>query len=162
MMDLRPFAECRGLSLAAEIKKVGEILEFRYVLAGNIGDVVVPPHSLPARTDELWKSTCFEAFIETGDASYVELNFAPSGQWAAYSFDDYREGMRELDIVPPKISFANNRLVATVELAARPGSALNLSAVIERGDGGRSYWALAHPEGRPDFHARDCFVAKVP
>ena len=161
-MELRPFDGCRDLSLTADIRKTGETLEFIYVMAGNVDDVVVPRHLPPARTDGLWKSTCFEAFIETGDESYVELNFAPSGQWAAYSFDDHRQGMRALDIVPPKISYANDRLVAAVELAALPGSALNLSAVVERRDGGRSYWALAHPDGRPDFHARDCFVAKVP
>lgn len=161
-MELRPFDECRDLGLEADIKRIGELLEFNYVLSGNVNDILVPQCSSPSRTDELWKSTCFEAFIKTGNASYVELNFAASGRWAAYSFDDYRKGMVELGIAPPKISFAHNRLVATVELAARPGSALNLAAVIERRDGERSYWALAHPEGRPDFHARDCFVAKVP
>jgi hypothetical protein len=53
--------------------------------------------------------------------------------------------------------------VATIELAAKPGSPLNVTAVIERKNGVRGYWALAHPKGsRPDFHARDCFVAKLP
>ena len=29
---------------------------------------------------------------------------------------------------------------------------LGLSAVIEETDGNTSYWALAHPPGKPDFH----------
>ncbi len=162
-MELRPFDQCEGLSLAADIKKNGDVFEFRYLLTGNINDVVIPRPSLPKRTDGLWKSTCFEAFIATGRTSYVELNFAPSGQWAAYSFQDYRDGMHELDIAPPEICFEENRLIAAVELAATPRSLLNLTAVIEKTDGVRSYWALAHPEGdRPDFHARDCFVANLP
>lgn len=161
-MELRSFDGSGDLSLEADIRKIGDVLEFRYLLAGNVGDVLVPPLSPPMRTDGLWKSTCFEAFIGTGDASYVELNFAPSGRWAAYSFEGYRVGMRELDIAPPTVRFANNCLIAEVELGAPPGSPLNLAAVIERNDGDRSYWALAHAIGRPDFHASDCFVAKVP
>lgn len=162
-MRLWPFDQCDDLSLAADVRKNGDVLEFSYLLSGNVSDVLVPLPSLPRRTDGLWKSTCFEAFIATGRTSYVELNFAPSGQWAAYSFQDYRKGMRELDIAPFQICFAENSLVAAVELAAKPRSLLNLTAVVERRDGARSYWALAHPVGdRPDFHARDCFVAKLP
>lgn len=162
-MELRPFDQCEDLSLSAGISKNGEMFEFSYLLTGNLRDVVIPRPSLPLRTDGLWKSTCFEAFIATGGTSYIELNFAPSGQWAAYSFENYRAGMHELDIAPPKIFFAENRLIVEVDLAATPGSALNLAAVIERRDGVRNYWALAHPAGdRPDFHARDCFVAKLP
>lgn len=162
-MKLWPFDHCQDLSVAAHVKKKSDSFEFTYLLEGDIGDLLIPPAAPPMRTDGLWQSTCFEAFIGIGEASYLELNFATSRQWAAYSFANYREGMRELDIPPPKICFAENRLVATVELAAEPGSPLNVTAVIERKDGVRSYWALAHPKGnRPDFHARDCFVAKLP
>jgi hypothetical protein len=38
------------------------------------------------------------------------------------------------------------------------GWRLGLSAVIEETSGHKSYWALAHPPGRPDFHHSDCFV----
>lgn len=162
-MRLWPFDHCQDLSVAAGVKKKSDVLEFSYLLEGDLGDLVILPPLPPMRTDGLWKSTCFETFIGIGEASYVELNFATSGQWAAYRFTNYREGMREFDIATPKIRFAENRLVATVELAAKPGSPLNVTAVIERKDGVRSYWALAHPKGsRPDFHARDCFVAKLP
>ena len=33
-----------------------------------------------------------------------------------------------------------------------------LSAVIEETDGTKSYWALRHPPGAPDFHHPDCFA----
>ena len=33
-----------------------------------------------------------------------------------------------------------------------------LSAVIEEASGTKSYWALAHPPGKPDFHHSDAFV----
>jgi hypothetical protein len=39
---------------------------------------------------------------------------------------------------------------------------LGLSAVIEEKDGTKSYWALAHPPGKPDFHHKDCFALTLP
>jgi hypothetical protein len=48
----------------------------------------VPAAVAAARTDELWRHTCFEAFVRTSPApAYYEFNFAPSTQWAAYRFD---------------------------------------------------------------------------
>jgi hypothetical protein len=38
---------------------------------------------------------------------------------------------------------------------------LGLSAVIEERNGNKSYWALAHPPGAPDFHHRDCFALEL-
>jgi hypothetical protein len=35
---------------------------------------------------------------------------------------------------------------------------LGLSALIEDTSGRKSYWALAHPSGNPDFHHADCFA----
>ncbi len=39
---------------------------------------------------------------------------------------------------------------------------IGLSAIIEDRDGAKSYWALAHPPGAPDFHHPDCFTAQLP
>jgi len=38
---------------------------------------------------------------------------------------------------------------------------LGLSAVIEEISGHRSYWALAHPPGKADFHHSDSFALVV-
>jgi hypothetical protein len=38
---------------------------------------------------------------------------------------------------------------------------LGLSAIIEEASGQRSYWALAHPPGKPDFHHPDSFALEV-
>ena len=59
----------------------------------------------PARTDELWRSTCFELFLRfDDDERYVEFNFSPSTRWAAYAFDGYREGMAELPLAADRPS----------------------------------------------------------
>ena len=53
-------------------------------------------------------------------------------------------------------------LAVALDLADAPDLAgalrLGASAVIETADGALSYWALAHPAGRPDFHHADGFA----
>src|SRR5207253_1197233 len=69
-------------------------LELRFALTGAIADFRLPPAAEPARADELWRRTCFEAFVRAGEGkAYIELNFAPSRQWAVYRFNGYRTGM---------------------------------------------------------------------
>jgi hypothetical protein len=128
---------------------------------------VIPEAEEPSRADGLWKTTCCEAFLrETDGEAYREWNFAPSGEWAAYDFTSYREGMAEADIdAPPYIRVEDNltwwTLGATVSVESGKGFAVNLTAVLEEQDGTKSYWALAHPREKPDFHMPDCFVGKL-
>ena len=65
-----------------------------YYIRGDIARLRVAPAQAPVRRDELWRTTCFEAFVMTeGDSRYREFNFAPSGAWAAYAFSRYRQGL---------------------------------------------------------------------
>jgi hypothetical protein len=150
------------------VRRTDRALHLRYALAGDPCALILPPPAAPERADELWRSTCFELFIRHGDGAYWEFNFSPSGQWAAYSFTGYREGMRNLMIPPPAIRRRVRRrelvMAVTVPLSPEIGAAhLNLTAVIEEKSGTKSYWALAHPpEGPPDFHHPDCFVLELP
>jgi hypothetical protein len=124
------------------------------------------------RSDELWRHSCFEAFVAgSPSVAYYEFNFAPSTQWAAYRFSGYRTGMRvATEIKAPQVSVESNPdryvLQASVELdhvLLSEGSPLRfgLAAVIEEISGNRSYWALAHPPGKADFHHSDCFTLEV-
>jgi hypothetical protein len=130
---------------------------------------VIPKVSEPLRTDELWRTTCFEAFFQVaGEYAYREWNFAPSGSWAAYDFSSHREGMSNAEVEsPPYIRTEDNftwwTVGATIAVDADQDWQLGLSAVLEEVDGTKSYWALAHPPGnKPDFHDPDCFVGKLP
>jgi len=129
---------------------------------------VIPQSAEPERTNELWKMTCFEAFLRPlGETCYREWNFAPSGKWAAYDFSAYREGMTEAEVTePPYIRMEDNftwwAVGASIAVPADTNWELGLSAVIVEKQGTKSYWALAHPAEKPDFHAPDCFVAKLP
>lgn len=161
-------------AIAAEAERsAAGVLSLRYLVEGVSEGLVVPAAAAPARTDELWKTTCFEAFVwDAEGAGYYELNFAPSSQWAAYRFDGYRQGMRPAqEIVQPRITFrrAGGRLELDVSLdlgaADLPTEApwrLGLSAVIAETGGRTSYWALAHAPKRPDFHHADGFVLALP
>ncbi len=145
-----------------------------YSVTGRISDLRMPPPAAPARADELWQHTCFEAFVRAPPSdAYYEFNFAPSTQWAAYRFSAYRREMSVADDVSaPRIDAQSRgelyQLRASLSLdglsGLPSGSAwrLGLSAVIEETSGRKSFWALAHPPGKPDFHRPDCFAYELP
>jgi hypothetical protein len=130
------------------------------VVTGDIAKLRIPADRPPARAQDLWKHTCFEAFVLQTDGSYDEFNFAPSRSWAAYHFNSYRDGMRDLETLPPQIEVQRDGrslvLIARAELSG--AGRLGLSAVIETKDEAISYWAIAHPPGRADFHHSVGFV----
>jgi len=145
-------------------------LLLRYFVTGKIGGLRLPPITAPARADELWQHTCFEAFVRaSSSAAYYEFNFAPSTQWAAYRFGSYRSGMSVArEIAAPRIDVQSSaesyELQAALELDRLSSDAiwrLAVSAVIEETSGHKSYWALAHPSGKPDFHHSDCFAYEL-
>lgn len=144
-------------------------LELEYRVAGAIDRVRWPEWKGVEPADRLWEHSCFEAFVgRLGEPSYAEVNFTTSGQWAAYCFSDYRHGMQPIDdvLVGGGRTFGEGELQVrrTVDLPdwADAGDwRVGVSAVIETLDGEISYWALAHPEGRPDFHHEVCFAARL-
>ncbi len=149
--------------------RAGSLL-LSYAVTGKIGDLRLPLVTAAARTDELWRHTCFEAFVRPAPGeAYYEFNFAPSKQWAAYRFDGYRSGMRvATEIGAPRIDVQATpkryALQAALDLSRLPRDAtwrLGLAAVIEETGGRKSYWALAHPPGQPDFHHSDCFACEI-
>jgi hypothetical protein len=95
-----------------------------------------------------------------GDAGYREFNLSPSGEWAAYAFEDYRRG-GPLDAMPEivvRTHATRLELSARVPLREQGPLDVGLSVVVEDQDGALSYWALRHGPGRPDFHRRDAFA----
>lgn len=160
---LHPTSRC-GAAITVEVqarRPEPGLLELAYAVRGAVGALYVPPPSEPLRTDDLWKRTCFEAFVLPGPGeAYVEFNLAPSGRWATYRFDSYREGMRDaVDVVPSPIEAGCDaaRLELAVsaalpDLSTAPVWRLGLTAVIEEANGHVSYWALAHPRPQPEFH----------
>src|SRR5215471_3756261 len=144
-----------------------------YVVYGNVGELRLPPITAPARRPDLWQQTCFEAFVGTAaGATYYELNFAPSTQWAAYRFSSYRSEMRvATEVSAPRIEVQTGLECYTLQVSLKldglsglprdVGWRLGLAAVTEDTYGRQSYWALAHPPGKADFHHFDCFAHEL-
>lgn len=161
-----------GISINVSRGPGGRLI-FDYMITGEVTSLVFPPTAIAARADQLWRTTCCEAFVKpAGQDAYVEFNFSPSTRWAAYRFPDYRDGMRSVaSNNPPAIEFAADEnhaaLRADVDLSAMASSlaeaALDvaISVVIEERGGAKSFWALAHPPGKPDFHHRDGFALRL-
>lgn len=169
MFELHPHPDfpgnaVRAISVAAQRTARGLML--RYEVTGALTEVLWPAPAEAERTDGLWRHSCFEAFVRTGgEPSYREINLSPSGRWATYVFQDYRAGMREDEGRAEAIAWApaskRAELAASVLLTARGDWRLGLSAVIEERSGAKSFWALNHPAGAPDFHHPDCFAAHL-
>jgi hypothetical protein len=159
-------------AIEAEIVRTPESIALSYTVTGDIGQLAIPELANPTRADELWKHTCFEAFImpEQG-AGYSEFNLSPTGQWAAYHFKAHRSGMSNIaQASDPGVgsrAFGDRfDLRATFDLRGLPNLdgpwKVGLSVILEDTSGTRSYWAVKHPENKLDFHHLDCFALQLP
>lgn len=164
-----PAAQIESLEISFS-RQSGHRLWLRYHLEMPLDKLALPDPAEPERADELWRTTCFELFLRRpGDAAYAEFNFSPSSRWAAYRFDDRREGMTRLDAAfgpGGGIDMSDSHFALETMLILPPewqGSDLDvaLSAVVETAGGAKSYWALAHPADRPDFHHPGSFTLRL-
>ena len=108
-LQCHPDTRCGALTgLEVEVARAGarnggRRIALRFVATGNV-DALRLPHYVTSRkrADELWRHTCFEAFVRVGDGPrYHEFNLAPSGEWNSYRFDDYRHNMTADHYVDP-------------------------------------------------------------
>ena len=146
-------------------------LTLSYRLHGAPRDILIPPAQLSSPADGLWQHTCCELFIApVHSPKYEEFNFAPSGQWANYRFNAYRERDHDFTAsLAPRITFQTLddgfQLDATLSPAQLPNAEawqISLSVVLEAADGSKSYWALTHCTHQPDFHHRQSFSLTLP
>ena len=158
----------RSLSVSGTLHRSGGLtVEFR--LAAEMRAIrLAPSVCRPHRRDELWRHTCFELFARCGsEPRYCEFNFSPSGDWAAYAFDEYRglrrdTGQRAIDVTVQTTGLEQIQLRGRVDLRSAFATdtasleiaswRLNCAAVIEAMDGSLTYWAVHHPRAQPDFH----------
>lgn len=147
-------------------------LTLRYQVDGDSSDLFWPEQKqAPERRDEIWQATCFEFFLASrNNAPYIELNFCPSGDWAAYVFDVYRGSSINPDFSAPRISTTKTTSSSKVLEVVIPwlplksllseGDALifALTACLQNG-GKQSFWSHAHAADQPDFHNKALYLA---
>ena len=164
--------------LANPVERKLAILHFAFQLEGDLTSLDVPLSQVSksrSQKDELWKTTCFEIFLSRpGDLSYFEFNFSPTGDFAVYTFDDYRSDMQPLkQLVQPKFKFERGsdfyRITGAIGdahddprfklLLAEPKLEASMTAVIKPlpGQGETTFWALSHAGKKADFHLRSSF-----
>jgi len=157
-----PSAAVSGVGV--RIVRTRASLALEYAIEGRIEELRIPAPRSPRIGRELWKHTCCEVLVgRSGSPAYLEFNFSPSGEWAGYAFERYRNGA-PFDASDPKIGVRSSpaRLELDASIQVQPGKlVLALSAVIEHLDGRISYWALRHPPGKPDFHHPQGFALEL-
>jgi hypothetical protein len=153
--------EVAALSVSCE--RMSDRLLLRFRLEGDLDRLLLPGFTETRREDRLWRSTCFEIFLNHNVAAYREYNFAPDGRWSAYRFGSYRHARSNL---PNRCIVSSGREMdffwcdAVVIGQQVEGHRIGLSAIIENTSGFKSFWALKHPAGQADFHHEDCFALK--
>lgn len=161
---LKPYAEVeKDLNLESHIDFKNGLLCLEYTLSSNstISKVFLPKFENTHRKDELWKSTCFEAFLFYNEPDYIEINISPSGAWNAYSFSSYRKGMvmtEDLNLTHLSSSHSDREfhLEACFDYSVKkyPYS-IQLCSILEDSNTEElSYWALDHDNDKPDFHLK--------
>jgi len=136
-----------------------------------VDELRIPALGPTRRADDLWQHTCFEVFVGFPTRKrYLELNFSPSGAWAAYDFASYRKRSSATVIAAPeiytRIDVDSVELEATIAIdrwLGKPPPLLHvgLAAVLEDAEGALSYWALHHAGDKPDFHDPQTFTLQV-
>lgn len=170
-----PATPCASITqIQVELVQIDNALKLEYQLLGNINGLIFPTPTRPSFRDGLWRHTCMEAFLmeRAGSGRYLEVNFAPSTEWAIYSFDAYRVGMEAVQTIqPPVIAVSRQQDLYQMSvsmkleglgIATEPSNLqLALSAVIEEHNGVLSYWAGIHRPDKPDFHHPDNFCFQL-
>lgn len=155
---------------SAKITATTEGCEVEFRLSGGVDAIVMPQAGPSVRTDDLWKTTCFEIFWQPENGSYYrEFNLSPSGRWAAYDFDSFREGMRDAPVQAIALSTAHGSANGEGELVLKAVIAselptparVALNAIVEHQGGELQFWALAFDEGKAEFHSETCRQWKV-
>ena len=167
MADLlaHPHTPCVHIhAFHAGVVRTAQGLAVHYRVDGNLERLRIPAPGRREPGERLWEHMCFELFVAAAGAqAYHEFNFSPSGQWAAYAFERYREG-GAFPVPDPAIAVrrAADCLEVDARVAAPPERLrLGVCAVIEDHRGMLSYWALKHAPGKPDFHRAEAFALEL-
>ncbi len=178
MMHLYPFQESPWTDLlkfsASAVRVNSNEIECEFIIAGSteLIELSAPaqnPSKQRLRKDDLWKHTCFEAFLseDRKDSSpYFEMNCAPSGDWNVYALDSYRQGLRPAALSATLLVFqaTTGQLHLKIGMTGEDLSRikhLSLAAVIEFSDSSKSYFAAKHAGTVADFHLKESFTISL-
>ena len=172
---LQPFPATSNLpqiEINGRVNRKDQMLSIEYQLFGDLNAISInPPANPSSRQSHLWEATCFEFFIGIpGDANYWEFNLSPSGNWAVFALDDYRQGLRD-ELSFSSLSFKVDRYPNYITLSlefdlselilAEQDLEMSVTTVIKSSQDQLSYWAITHSGKEADFHLRDSFMINL-
>jgi len=156
---LIPFLETDlDIKINVEVEFINNTCLLTYDFSGlDVNKILYPPQvSQPRRVHDLWKHTCLEFFYKSkNNPQYWEINYAPSGNWNCYHFDNYRQGMKEESEI--KNISGNRKSFSAPILCQSDFLEIQISCAIETLEKQIHYYAIAHPAGKADFHTHNCF-----
>lgn len=175
VFSLKPFATSESIAnikIAGNIARNGNLLIISYALIGDLSEIAIaPPSNTPTRKNELWEDTCFEFFLGIQDSTcYWEFNLSPSGDWNVYSFDGYRQGMREeatFATLPFSVQQSEECCAIALDIdldkivSIEQKIEIAITTVIKKNDDEVSYWAVTHKGKEADFHLRESFAIEL-
>ncbi len=149
------------IRIDAEIEATSGGCRALFVASGDVARIEMPVIQADrGRYDNLWQTTCFEIFWQpAGGTFYREFNLSPSTRWACYDFDDFRAGMRDAPAevhIDVAVTADMVRLEAHIMSDLPVPASVALNGIIKDADGVNRFWALAFPEGDPEFHSAVC------
>lgn len=147
-------------------KKSDQLFLIEFDISGPIDLISWPssPNPEPQRKDELWKTTCFEIFVSghyENSGAYHEFNFSPNGDWNAYDFIGYRQGMtpsQDFSVLFQEYPSQRMQKKFAIEIKStkiQNIKSYNLTMVLEFTNQEKSYWAAQHPATNADFHNKE-------
>ncbi len=148
--------EKNQFSLTILIKDPQESIKFSYLNPSGL-----------KREFGLWEKTCFEVFLKKSNANeYIEFNFSSDQEWSCFHFDNYKEGMKDYQPVSIKeLTFDPKQLIfkASWEFISLDWEIdCGVTAILQKKDLSKTFWALSHPNLTPDFHDFKSFSLKLP
>ncbi len=172
---LQPFPTDSNLpqiEINGRVNRKDHTLSIEYQLFGDLNAIsIVPPVKEPSRQFHLWEATCFEFFVGIpGDRNYWEFNLSPSGDWAVFALDDYRQGLRDelaFTSLPFKVDRYPNYITLSLEfdlselILPEQDLEMSVTTVTKSSQNDLSYWAISHSGKQADFHLRDSFVISL-
>ena len=172
---LQPFPATSNLpqiEINGRVNRKDQMLSIEYQLFGDLNAISIDPSANPpSRQSYLWEATCFELFIGIpGDANYWEFNLSPSGDWAVFALDNYRQGLRDeltFSSLPFQVDRYPNYITLSLEfdlselILAEQDLEMSVTTVIKSSQNELSYWAITHRDKEADFHLRDSFVINL-
>lgn len=163
MNHLNPYQPIQEkILIEGDIQFLAEKLVVKFQWSDPEGKIAMGDEIELERLHELWKHTCFEAFIHAEhQESYYEINLSATGGWNAYEFQKYRTPQppqqteqlillsfhREENLIEAQFELKNHQHVWWC----------SLTAVVELTDGKKLYFAVEHKGDRPDFHLKESF-----